>query len=215
MLTTLKKQSLILEFVMFSFENVEVFPCFFGGYCNFLCLNLVGFVGFALILSPVYKILHNAEIFAKNDNFSPVTFSFFYIIIPSSKILNKGEKIMKNEENDILKMLALQAKMRMKNGAYNKKSQTGSNLVSRGMRMYVSNFSADYRLLALSTKEDDEILEKVKDMMKDDKDIINPIKQLVDQVKFDKMSDVEKMRYTLSVSEKYRNFVNQCNKEIV
>ena len=122
---------------------------------------------------------------------------------------------MKNEENDILKMLALQAKMRMKNGAYNKKSHTGSNLVGRGMRMYVSNFSADYRLLALSTKEDDEILEKVKDMMKDDKDIINPIKQLVDQVKFDKMSDVEKMRYTLSVSEKYRNFVNQCNKEIV
>ena len=122
---------------------------------------------------------------------------------------------MKNEENDILKMLALQAKMRMKNGAYNKKSQAGSNLVSRGMRMYVSNFSADYRLLALSTKEDDEILEKVKDMMKDDKDIINPIKQLVDQVKFDKMSDVEKMRYTLSVSEKYRNFVSQCNKEIV
>lgn len=122
---------------------------------------------------------------------------------------------MKNEENDILKMLALQAKMRMKNGAYNKKSQAGSNLVGRGMRMYVSNFSADYRLLALSTKEDDEILEKVKDMMKDDKDIINPIKQLVDQVKFDKMSDVEKIRYTLSVSEKYRNFVNQCNKEIV
>ncbi len=122
---------------------------------------------------------------------------------------------MKNQENDILKMLALQAKMRMKNGAYNKKSQAGSNLVGRGMRMYVSNFSADYRLLALSTKEDDEILEKVKDMMKDDKDIINPIKQLVDQVKFDKMSDVEKMRYTLSVSEKYRNFVNQCNKEIV
>ncbi len=122
---------------------------------------------------------------------------------------------MKNEENDILKMLALQAKMRMKNGAYNKKSQAGSNLVGRGMRMYVSNFSADYRLLALSTKEDDEILEKVKDMMKDDKNIINPIKQLVDQVKFDKMSDVEKMRYTLSVSEKYRNFVNQCNKEIV
>lgn len=122
---------------------------------------------------------------------------------------------MKNEENDILKMLALQAKMRMKNGAYNKKSQAGSNLVGRGMRMYVSNFSADYRLLALSTKEDDEILEKVKDMMKDDKDIINPIKQLVDQVKFDKMSDVEKMRYTLSVSEKYRDFVNQCNKEIV
>ncbi len=122
---------------------------------------------------------------------------------------------MKNEENDILKMLALQAKMRMKNGAYNKKSQAGSNLVGRGMRMYVSNFSADYRLLALSTKEDDEILEKVKDMMKDDKDIINPIKQLVDQVKFDKMSDVEKMRYTLSVSEKYRNFVDQCSKEIV
>lgn len=29
---------------------------------------------------------------------------------------------MKNQENDILKMLALQAKMRMKNGAYNKKS---------------------------------------------------------------------------------------------
>lgn len=122
---------------------------------------------------------------------------------------------MKNQENDILKMLALQAKMRMKNGAYNKKSQAGSNLVSRGMRMYVSNFNADYRLLALSTKEDDEILEKVKDMMKDDKNIINPIKQLVDQVKFDKMSDVEKMRYTLSVSEKYRNFVSQCNKEIV
>ena len=122
---------------------------------------------------------------------------------------------MKNQENDILKMLALQAKMRMKNGAYNKESQTGTKFVNRGMRMYVSNFNADYRLLALSTKEDDEILEKVKDMMKDDKNIINPIKQLVDQVKFDKMSDVEKMRYTLSVSEKYRNFVDQCSKEIV
>lgn len=122
---------------------------------------------------------------------------------------------MKNEENDILKMLALQAKMRMKNGAYSKRPTSNSNLTHRGMKMYVSNFSADYRLLALSTKEDDEILEKVRDMMKDDKDIINPIKQLVDQVKFDKMSDVEKMRYTLSVSEKYRNFVDQCSKEIV
>ena len=122
---------------------------------------------------------------------------------------------MKNQENDILKMLALQAKMRMKNGAYNKKSQTGTKFVNRGMRMYVSNFNADYRLLALSTKEDDEIVEKVKDMMQDDKNIINTIKQLVEQVQFDKMSDVEKMRYTLSVSEKYRNFVDQCSKEIV
>lgn len=122
---------------------------------------------------------------------------------------------MKNEENDILKMLALQAKMRMKNRAYSKTPKSSSNLVNRGMRMYVSNFSADYRLLALSTKEDDEILEKVKNMMKGDRDIINPIKQLVDQVKFDKMSEVEKMRYTLSISEKYRNCVDQCSKEIV
>ncbi|MGN1163075.1 MAG: hypothetical protein ACI4T2_04095 [Christensenellales bacterium] len=122
---------------------------------------------------------------------------------------------MKNEENDVLKMLALQAKMRMKNGAYKNMPKSRSNYLNRGMRMYGSNFSADYRLLALSTKEDDEIFEKVKSMMKDDKDIINPIKQLIDQVKFDKMSEVEKMRYTLSVSEKYRNFVDQCNKEII
>lgn len=81
--------------------------------------------------------------------------------------------------------------------------------------MYVSNFSADYRLLALSTKEDEEILEKVRLMMKDDKDEIAPIKQLIDQARFNKMSDVEKMRYTLSISEKYRSCVDQCSKEIV
>lgn len=122
---------------------------------------------------------------------------------------------MKNKQNDVLKMLALQAKMRMRNGVYKNSPQNHSNSTTRGKRMYVSNFSADYRLLALSTKEDEEILEKVKNMMRGDKDVVDPIRQLIDQTRFDKMSDVEKMRYTLSVSEKYRNFVDQCNKEIV
>lgn len=122
---------------------------------------------------------------------------------------------MKNEENDILKMLAIQAKMRMRSGAYKNRGATGTKPTVRGMRMYVSNFSADYRLLALSTKEDEEILEKVRLMLKDDKDEIAPIKQLIDQARFNKMSDVEKMRYTLSISEKYRNCVRECNKEIV
>lgn len=122
---------------------------------------------------------------------------------------------MKNEQNDILKMLAIQAKMRMRSGAYKNRVGSGAGQNSRRVRAFASNFCADYRLLALSTKEDDEILEKVKLMMKDDKDIINPIKQLIDQTRFNKMSDVEKMRYTLSVSEKYRNCVEECNKEIV
>lgn len=122
---------------------------------------------------------------------------------------------MKNEENDMLKMLAIQAKMRLRSGAYKNKGMPRTTRTFGGMRMYVSNFSADYRLLALSTKEDEEILEKVRLMMKDDKDEIAPIKQLIDQARFNKMSDVEKMRYTLSVSEKYRSCVEQCSKEIV
>ena len=86
MLIRLKKVLCLFAFFMFSFEIVEVFPNFLCAYCNYLCLNLLEFVKFALILSSVYKILHNAELFAKNDNFSPVTKSVFYIIIPSSKI---------------------------------------------------------------------------------------------------------------------------------
>lgn len=122
---------------------------------------------------------------------------------------------MKNEENDILKMLAIQAKMRLRSGAYKNKGVPRATKAAGGMRMYVSNFSADYRLLALSTKEDEQMLEKVKQMMREEKDELAPIRQLIDQARFNKMSDVEKMRYTLSVSEKYRNFVDQCSKEIV
>lgn len=123
---------------------------------------------------------------------------------------------MKNEENDILKMLAMQAKMRMKNGAYKSKGapriSTRNNSITK---MYVSNFSADYRLMALSKKEDEEIYNKVKQLVGEDKEILNPIKLLIDSDKYNKMDDVNKMRYVLSVSEKYRNFKSQCEKEIV
>ncbi len=124
---------------------------------------------------------------------------------------------MKNEENDVLKMLAMQAKLRMKCGAYGTKNSKGRAGFSkpRGMKMYGTNFSADYKLMALSRKEDEAILEKVREMLHKEDEEHFPMQHLIDQAKFNKMSDVEKMRYALSVSEKYRKSMDICQKEIV
>lgn len=122
---------------------------------------------------------------------------------------------MKNEENDILKMMAMQAKLRMKNGAYRSSGNKKTYSPVRGLKMYVSNFSADYRLMAMSTKEDERLLEKVREILKEEKDVLNPIDHLIDKTRYNLMDDVEKMRYVLGVSEKYRNYVEQCQKEII
>ncbi len=96
---------------------------------------------------------------------------------------------------DALKRLARQAKNRLgKRKYFNEKGE---------YKVYNGGYLADYKLVLLSNKEEEKMYMKVKEMLSQDEDAINPIGKLVDLQKFATLSSAEKDRYIITLADKY------------
>ena len=111
----------------------------------------------------------------------------------------------KNCNCDALKKLARQAKNRLsKRNYFNGKGEIG------GMR---NNFFADYKLVLISNKEDEKLYTKVKEILAENEDIINPIGKLVDSNKYQTLSQMDKERYIFNLAEKYKEMKKRFERE--
>lgn len=91
-------------------------------------------------------------------------------------------------KNDILKALALRAKNR---------------LIQKGNPE--SEKTRDYRIKII--KSGDEVFyDKVKALLERDEDVLNPIKELMDEKIYSSMTLMQKERYLLQTVEKYQKF---------
>ena len=88
-------------------------------------------------------------------------------------------------KNDLLKTLAMKAKNRM---------------INKNLRNTYSNTS-----VKIINKYDQDFVDKVKEIMVNDEDIINPLKKLMDEKKLMNLDPHGRERYLLETIEKYQN----------
>lgn len=111
----------------------------------------------------------------------------------------------KNYNCDALKRLARQAKNRLsKRNYYNGKGEC----CVRNM-----GFFADYKLVLLNSKEDEKLYLKVKEILTENEDAINPIGKLVDAQKFSSLSEQDKEKYLFNLVDKYKKMKERFSKE--
>ena len=111
----------------------------------------------------------------------------------------------KNCNCDALKKLARQAKNRLsKRNYFNGKGELGVDK---------SNFLAEYKLVLISNKEDEKLYLKVKEILEENEDVINPIGRLVDSNKYQKLSNNDKERYIFNLAEKYKEMKKRFERE--
>lgn len=89
-------------------------------------------------------------------------------------------------KNDVLKTLALKAKNRLIH-------KTNVD----------NNFMQDYRIKIIKSG-DDVFYDKVKALLEKDVDVINPIKELMDEQLMQGMNSVQKEKYLFQTIEKYQ-----------
>lgn len=104
------------------------------------------------------------------------------------------------KEKSIIKILAADAKARLKNNYYNKENKTDNTDYHQ---MVMSSF-IDSRAF----KKENEFNQKVIKILEDG-DITNPISRLVDNDYLQTLSYSAKQRYLLEISEKFNKIKNQ------
>lgn len=120
--------------------------------------------------------------------------------------MNLRRKIMeKNYNCDALKRLARQAKNRLSNHKY--LNGKGEYNVKNG------EYLAEYKLMLLSSKEDEKLYSKVCQILSENRDVINPLGKLVDKNKFSTLSDKDKERYIFNLADKYKQMKQRFEKE--
>lgn len=102
----------------------------------------------------------------------------------------------KNYSCDALKRLARQAKNRLSRRNY----INGNGEV----KVISGGYLADYKLILLSGKEDEKLYCKVKEILSENEDAVNPIGKLVDKSKFSALSPCEQERYLFELIDKYK-----------
>lgn len=130
---------------------------------------------------------------------------FIYLYFALKQMMFKEVFMEKNNSCDALKRLARQAKNRL--GKRNYLNRKGESKV--GSDYYL----ADYKLVLLSTKEDEKLYLKVKSILSEDEDVINPLGKLVDKNKFFSLSEMDKERYIFNLAEKYRAMKERYKQE--
>lgn len=106
---------------------------------------------------------------------------------------------------DALRRLARQAKNRLSRQNY---------FEGKGKyKVYNGGLVADYKLVQLSNKEDEKFYQRVKDILKEDIDTINPLGKLVDKCKLEQMSNNEREKYIITLADKYVKMKQRFEKE--
>lgn len=105
---------------------------------------------------------------------------------------------------DALRRLARQAKNRLSKRDY---------IEGKGYKVYSGGLIADYKLVQISGKEDENFYQKVSEMLTENIDIINPLGKLVDKSKLDSMNNKDRERYIINLADRYIKMKQRFEKE--
>lgn len=121
---------------------------------------------------------------------------------------------MKNKSSAraLIRQMAQDAKTRMLNKEYGTRQE--NQLLKRNikngnnLKLYLYNKKED---ITIKVIEDDseEFKNKVYELLEKDRDVVNPLKQLINQDEFDKLSEKNKEKMILNISEQYTQIRNQ------
>lgn len=109
---------------------------------------------------------------------------------------------MQKQGIDALKRMAQMAKNRLRNKVVEKENK---NFSSKRNFKIIYNSSSDIKCKII-TKEDKKLYDKVKEMLDNNFDVVNPIAKLIDYKIFNKMDDLAQERYLFDVIEKYKKY---------
>lgn len=130
---------------------------------------------------------------------------------------------MKKEMSEI-KRRALLAKQRMKMGYWQKMQEERDKMMTRTEDSSRIEMASNLRRrefertnnMALGddfAEKDEKLYIKVKDILENDENTLNPIGQLVDQTVYDSLDEANKQRYILELSAKFRELRERYYKE--
>ena len=109
---------------------------------------------------------------------------------------------MQKQGIDALKRMALMAKNRLRN----KVRENDNKTLQKGDRFKVLFGEGVDIKSKIITKEDAKLYGKVKQMLDENEDIVNPLAKLIDYKIFNKLNDSEKERYLLVLVNKYKQY---------
>lgn len=109
---------------------------------------------------------------------------------------------MQKQGIDALKKMALMAKNRLRN----KVRENDNKTLQKGDRFKVLFGEGVDIKSKIITKEDAKLYGKVKQMLDENEDIVNPLAKLIDYKIFNKLNDSEKERYLLVLVNKYKQY---------
>ncbi len=101
-----------------------------------------------------------------------------------------------------IKILAADAKSRLKNGYYSKENKEGKNYHDIVMESFAEKEMS---------RKDRQFYDKVKEILNSG-EVTNPIQRLVDQKYLETLSYSAKQRYLLEISEKFNKIKNELIK---
>ncbi len=122
-------------------------------------------------------------------------------------------------ERDRLRLLACDAKGRLKNGFWDEMKDKRSLALRNAEKQGISRLYVDECLQACIgerirkyNSEEDELYESVKEMM-DDGEVVNPIGRLINRARYERMDAEARGRYVLELSETYQRLVERYQRE--
>lgn len=118
--------------------------------------------------------------------------------------LYKQKENSMSKNNDILKLLAQQAKNRLRGKESISKRQLN-------FKVYYNN-SENVKNVIISSKEDELMYKKVVGLLEKDEEI-NVVSYLIDKKYFNSLSEQAKQRYFLTTLDKYRKFKQRYQEE--
>ena len=118
---------------------------------------------------------------------------------------------MKKQNKSVLKELIMSAKNRLKNhdygtATYNLESKKQDKIKTNQVLRFLANREfkrADITITTLSNTEDEILSNKVITLLKENPNTISPIAEIIDIEKYNKLNEIEKQKYILSISEKF------------
>lgn len=110
----------------------------------------------------------------------------------------------------------MQAKDRLKSGNYKDKKFNKKSMfedIRKNLKIINCSMLAEYKLVALSKKEDEDLYKKFCEIGTGKDVLTNPIGLLVDKEHFEQLDNVGKERYIFNLSEKYKKFKTRKESE--
>ena len=120
---------------------------------------------------------------------------------------------MKKTEEFNFKTYIHNAKNRLKANNYSKYRKNISREKFKLLTGVFSNLDVEVKTL---TSDEDKLVEKIVELV--ERDDFSPLKALTDEKVFNSLSEQEKQRYMLNLSDTYiriKNKINQENKEVI